>query len=154
MVNSDFELAGGRLRRPCPARTAPTSGRITFRGQPVAGGQITFYPEPIGSGRQAIGAIGPDGRYTLTTFDHGDGALLGRHRVTIKAVRVKDSLSAEKAAEEMRLGHDLGVEWLVPKKYSRPETSPLTAEVKRGNNTIDLDLPSPSEWRCLGRLRQ
>ena len=51
-------------------------------------------------------------------------------------------LPPEKAAEEIRLGHDLGVEWLVPKEYSRPETSPLTAEVKRGNNTVDFDIPS------------
>ncbi len=131
------------MRRAGPARTAPISGRVTYRGQPVVSGQIVFYPEPFGTGRQAIGAIGPDGRYTLTTFDTGDGAVLGRHRVTIKSLRVSAGPpSAEEAAEQMRQGRDLGVEWLVPKKYSRPNTTPLMAEVKRGKNTIDFDLPS------------
>jgi hypothetical protein len=128
---------------PSRPETVPISGRVTYGGQPVVSGQIVFYPEPIGSGRQAIGAIGPDGRYTLTTFDSGDGAVLGRHRVTIKSVRVSAGPpSAQEAAEQMRQGRDLGVEWLVPKKYSRPNTTPLTAEVKRGKNTIDFDLPS------------
>jgi hypothetical protein len=127
---------------PSRPETAPTSGRVTYKGQPVAGGRIVFFPEPSGAGRQAIGTIGPDGRYSLTTFRDGDGAVLGRHRVTIKATRVTGPPSPEEAADQMRRGVDLGVEWLVPKKYSRPETSPLTADVKRGDNTIDFDLPS------------
>jgi len=35
-----------------------------------------------------MGTIEPDGSYRLTTFDSGDGALLGRHRVTIEATRI------------------------------------------------------------------
>ena len=34
-------------------------------------------------------------------------------------------------------------EWLVPEKYARQETTPLTAEVKPGPNTINFDLPVP-----------
>ena len=34
------------------------------------------------------------------------------------------------------------VEWLVPEEYSHHETTPLKAEVTRGENTIDFDLPA------------
>ena len=34
------------------------------------------------------------------------------------------------------------VEWLVPEKYSRPETSGLTAQVEDKNNEIDFDIPA------------
>ena len=32
------------------------------------------------------------------------------------------------------------VEWLVPEKYSREETSTLTAIVQEGSNTINFDI--------------
>lgn len=106
--------------------TAPVSGRVTYQGKPVVKGNIMFRPE---HGRAAGGVIGPDGRYTLTTFDPGDGATLGPHRVTIDAWQASgDQITAS-------------IHWLVPEKYSRPATSPLTADVKEGENTIDFDLP-------------
>ncbi len=100
-----------------------------------------FLPE---HGRPAIGAIGSDGRYTLTTFDSGDGAVLGRHCVTIKSTRVTGGPQPKSFEEELRgvgRGGVPRVEWLVPEKFSRPESSPLTAEVKDGKNTIDFHLP-------------
>ena len=100
-----------------------------------------FQPE---HGRPAIGVIGSDGRYTLTTFDSGDGTVVGRHRATIRATRVTGGPQPKSFEEELRgVGSGGGVqrvEWLVPEKYSHPETSRLTAEVKPGENTIDFDL--------------
>jgi hypothetical protein len=129
---------------------APVTGRVTYAGKPVKEGRITFYPE---SGRMALGTIS-DGVYTLTTFRPGDGALVGSHKVAIHATRVgPSSLAAPaNAEEEARLSRRGGpgvrvivpgkVEWLVPEKYSEPATSGLTAEVKRGPNDIDFDLPA------------
>ena len=99
-----------------------------------------FQPE---HGRPAIGVIGSDGRYTLTTFDSGDGAMLGRHRVTIKSTRlIGGPVEKPKSIlDEGRVGGGVQrVEWLVPEKYARPELSSLTAEVKDGRNTIDFNL--------------
>jgi len=62
--------------------TASVTGTVTLKGTPVTEGRIAFFPP---KGRPAMGTIQSDGTYTLTTFDPGDGALLGNHRVTITA---------------------------------------------------------------------
>ena len=122
------------------------SGKVSFRGQPVTTGTITFYPE---SGRPAIAQIGPDGTFTLTTNTNGDGAQVGNHKVTIHATKVgAGSIQQAKSIEdEQKLVRTPDmilvagtVEWLVPEKYSREETSTLTAIVQEGSNTINFDI--------------
>jgi len=119
--------------------TMQVSGRVTYQGQPVPEGSIMFHPE---KGRPALGSIGPDGSYTLTTFDQGDGAAPGKYRVTIDARAA--AANAPRSFQEELGGNSptsIGVKWLAPEKYSRLETSNLTAEVKPGQNVINFDLP-------------
>ncbi|NLF06672.1 MAG: hypothetical protein GX594_01660 [Pirellulaceae bacterium] len=118
---------------PSRPATAPVHGRVTYQGKPVVEGTIIFHPE---KGRQSIGEIAPDGTYKLTTFEPGDGALLGKHRVSIEARRITETILPNGAYGPPK------VEWLVPEKYSRLDGSTLTAEVKPGDNTIDFDLPA------------
>jgi hypothetical protein len=122
------------------------TGKVTFNGKPVPQGTVTFYPK---TGRSASGRIQPDGTYTLTTFDEGDGAIVGSHEVTIEAVRfagaprgksfeeeianVKSGKAADPAAAKPQ--------WLLPEKYSIRGQSGLTREVESGANTIDFALP-------------
>jgi hypothetical protein len=126
---------------PSLPETATVSGRVTFNGKPVPRGRVVFQPE---KGRQASAALDADGRYTLTTFKDGDGALLGKHIVTITASRVvREAQKAKSIEDEMRVGMGRGevLEWLLPPKYSRTESTPLKAEVIQGQNTIDFKLP-------------
>src|SRR5262249_8748307 len=121
--------------------TAPVHGKITIGGKIVPSGKITFHPT---EGRSAIGTIAADGVYTLTTFDTGDGALIGKHKVTIEATKITGPTAPKSLAEEQRGGVPAStvpqVEYLVPKIYSRPETSTLEADVKPGANNIDFTL--------------
>ena len=128
--------------------TAEVEGRVTYAGKPLSGGRILFWPP---KGRPAMAEIGPDGTYSLTTFLSEDGALLGEHRVTIKATRVRFDEArgdiprrspAEATESPPRASGRAFVEWLVPQRYERPESSPLTATVQPGKNTIDFDLPA------------
>lgn len=113
---------------PSRPETAEVSGRVTFQGKPVPEGRILFWPP---SGRPAMAEIKSDGTYELTTFDAEDGAVIGTHRVTIKATRtVFRNNDPSKAV----------VEWLVPQNYENIDKSPLTAEVSPGKNTINFDL--------------
>ncbi len=85
----------------------------------------------------------------MTTLKSGDGALLGRHRVTIEARRVTGRPDYKSFSDEIhgvRKGNGArfktGIVALVPDKYSRRESSPLTAEVKKGENRIDSTCPA------------
>ena len=70
---------------------APVSGVVTFEGIPLSSARITFEP----TGQRAGHLAGPgsfaitdgNGRFRLQTVMGEDGAVVGRHRVTIRAFR-------------------------------------------------------------------
>lgn len=67
---------------------APVKGRVTCNGKPVADAAVTFAPiarsdkdrEP---GKAATGFTDAEGYYRLSTFKNYDGALVGKHRVSV-----------------------------------------------------------------------
>ncbi len=109
---------------------ARVTGKVTYGGKPVPKGTITFIP--VAEGRNAVGALGPDGTYRLQTEQPGDGALLGDYKVTISAhdEAVLDYIPAKPVAPKL----------LAPAKYEDPKTSDLKATIKSGSNTIDFAL--------------
>ncbi|WP_152101147.1 hypothetical protein [Lacipirellula parvula] len=123
---------------------APVSGVVTFGGKPVETGTIAFH-QP--GGRSAAGALGPGGAYKLTTFEAGDGALLGTHKVVIDAVRVSGGPPPAKSfADEIKQSQmpqtSAGptVQRLVPENYASQTSTPLEAEVKSEDNVINFHL--------------
>ena len=65
--------------------TYPVNGKVAFAdGSTIEGAQITFHPVKEG-GRSASGTVEADGTFTLTTYETGDGAVAGLHRVVIDA---------------------------------------------------------------------
>lgn len=110
-------------------QTAPVHGTVSYNGQPLTRGSITFVPTQ--SGPTATGQIQPDGTYSLTTYEEGDGAILGSHRVMIVSMDEGSGLP-EDAMTEPKL--------LIPDKYGRDQTSGLTADVTEGDNEIDFPL--------------
>jgi hypothetical protein len=67
---------------------APVKGRVTCNGKPVAEAAITFNPVPQSEkdkepGKPATGYTEADGTYVLSTFRKHDGAIVGKHRVTV-----------------------------------------------------------------------
>ncbi len=120
------------------------TGRVTYEGKPISEGTVTFYP--AGGGRPAIGHLGSDGAFTLTTFQKDDGALLGEYKVTIEAKQVSNvppepKTLTEEIAQAPASRERANVTWLVPEKYTDQTRSGLTAVVADGANQIDFDLP-------------
>jgi hypothetical protein len=107
---------GGRPKR------VPVSGRVLIDGQPLTYGFIRLVPQ---NARPASAEIGPDGRFTLKTFEDGDGAVLGTHIVTIAA--------NEYVSETVQ-------RWHAPKKYADPATSGLTTTITGPTNSLVIPL--------------
>ena len=69
--------------------TVPVSGVVACNGKPVANGVINFTPmaeqgrSEGNRGRVALGRTDSNGRFKLTTYENEDGAIVGRHTVTI-----------------------------------------------------------------------
>jgi hypothetical protein len=103
----------------------PASGTVTYQGQPVANANVTFHSDTQGG----FGLTDAQGRFQLQSISPDDGALPGTYPVSI----IKMEVTAPKFDE----GHPQYVpppppKYLVPKKYSDPRTSGLSATVERG----------------------
>jgi hypothetical protein len=110
--------------------TAPVSGKVTYKGQPLPNGTVMFVP---GEGPAAYGEIGKDGAYRLSTGNI-DGAVLGTHKISITALQnVGEALPEQRSPTPSSL---------LPAKYLNHENSGLSAEVKRGKNEVNFDLPN------------
>jgi hypothetical protein len=134
------------------------TGMVTYNGKPLEQGTIKFMPDKS-EGRSAGGTI-VDGRYSLTTQDPDDGALPGTYKVSIvsrlvdvskvdlkiKKPREGAVTEAEKKAMATVFPQKVAAQAaakaknVIPSKYSLPETSGLTFEVKEKSNTADFPL--------------
>ena len=124
------------------------TGKVTYKGQPVAKGSINFLPDKP-EGRGANGQI-VDGAYSMTTQDPSDGAFPGSYSVVVDALEpdmaAVEAAAKKKGSTSVALPQDMVAKAYakaknaVPKKYSQPATSGLKAEVKAGSNKFDFDL--------------
>jgi hypothetical protein len=105
-------------------------GHVTLDGKPLKIGTVITIPD---AGRGARGLIQPDGSFELGTYAKADGALLGTHHIGVVAY------------EGANLGPESNdAKLIVPKRYTNPESSGLTIDVKAdGNNAPELTLTSP-----------
>lgn len=90
----------------------PVAGQVLIDGQPLTTGFVRVIPE---GARPAVGPIGKDGRFQLTTFEGEDGCVLGQHPVEIVAQQAQGYTT---------------IKWLTPRKYQDATTSGLTVDVQ------------------------
>jgi len=112
-------------------------GVVTLDGQPLTKGQVQFVPDSSKGtkGRMAVGLIGTDGRFALTAFKPGDGALVGFHKVVIICEEDVPAFDPKVAPPPPKS--------LIPVRYTDVKTSGLTAEVKSaGKNDFTFALES------------
>jgi hypothetical protein len=109
------------------------SGRVTLDGQPLADARVNFQPagDTRNPGIGSFGRTNANGEYSLTLIDEkAEGAIVGKHRVMIKAV---PEGAGDPADDKQRAGVDR-----VPAEYNSKST--LTFDVKPGHNTADWKL--------------
>ena len=118
-------------------RVVAVSGTVLLGGEPVEEAGVTFTPT---GGRPATGRTDAQGRFSLTTFDPGDGAIVGQHVVTIvKAETVEVTFDSQAREPIETVKRPPGK--LVPQRYGDPRQSRLSATVTAdGNNDFRFEL--------------
>ena len=108
-------------------------GKVLFRGSPLEFGSVMFQPE---KGPVAKGKIQPDGTFVLSTYSDGDGAVIGHNAVQVRCF----SSQSPNAPPPNPNTESTPGQSLIPEKYTRFDTSGLTAEVAERNEPIVLNL--------------
>jgi hypothetical protein len=109
---------------------APVTGKVTIDGRPLSSGYVTFV---VGRGRASSGTIQPDGTFTMSTYEQGDGAQVGTHPVVVNPVPPDEYQAGPKPIP-------------IPERYSRAGTSGFTFEVKPGeDNFLEINLTTKEQ---------
>lgn len=113
----------------CGGRTSSVEGQVKFKdGSDVAAlANYEIALEHEESKTSATGQIGPDGKFTVSTFGAGDGALPGKHKV---AITPPTSPDPDKPPQKSKL----------PAKYEDFDASGLVVEIKPGRTPVELVL--------------
>ncbi len=121
---------------PSAPRRRRFKGTIKQGGKPVADANVIFYPQGEG-GRVATGTTDAQGAFTLTTYETGDGAVVGSHKVTVTAGTAvpesNDPAALEQAAKDQQT---------LPEKFATVDKTTITAEVEAKGSTFEWDLDS------------
>jgi hypothetical protein len=112
-------LAGCGDGRP---QRVPVSGQVLIDGKPLTHGYVQFAP---GDTRASTGALDANGRFTLTCYELGDGAVTGKHKVTVMA--------------QEPIGQET-IKWHAPKKYANVATSGLEQEITGPTDSLTIEL--------------
>lgn len=115
---------------------APVRGLVTLDGTPYTqGGSVVFHPEtPC---KMATGRIQADGSFEMTTYTAGDGAAVGKHKVTVfpRPLEIVDELAEENLTK--------GTTSPIPNRYASASTSGLVFDVLAGRtNEFPIELKS------------
>lgn len=115
-----------------PFETAKVTGSVTLDGKPVTEGSVLFTPS---QGWPARGELDAQGHFALSTYEDQDGAIVGKHEITIIAQSGPDP------SEHFERPPPAPTKWLIPERYGNRTTSGLTYEVKEGEpNEVTLEL--------------
>ena len=119
-------------------QTHSVSGKVTFKGNPVAQAQVGFVPtDGTGEAKPAQGQTDASGNYSLTTYlgpgDNASGAMAGKFKVTVtKGLPQGKPITYEELAK---------FKSEIPEVYADTVNTPLTAEVSAsGSNHFDFVL--------------
>ncbi len=136
---------------PSLPKVVPVKGTVTFRGKPLADARVSFYAK--GSPAPATGETDADGKFELTSFKKGDGAVPGENKVTVIVVggqssdlTVPDPTAIAKGTSRGPMKASVpGVEpkgaAQLPKIYGDAAATPLTLTVgPNGEPDMKVDL--------------
>ncbi len=114
-------------------------GTVLLDGQPCPDAVVTFFSDS--SSISATGRTNAEGKFQLTTYKDGDGAVEGGHKISVVKREFVEEKTKYDSANERSVA--LIPKELLPKKYMTPSTSGLTANVATsGANDFKVEIVS------------
>ncbi|MCI0458613.1 MAG: hypothetical protein L0Z62_16750 [Gemmataceae bacterium] len=111
-------------------QVVPVSGILTYKGKPVSNAFVFFQPE---DGRPSVGETDDEGRFKLNYDRRQDGALVGKHKVSVKMRPEQEAVMLGKKPPRMsRELHEFF------DKYSA-EKSKIEVEIAKKTTDLKLD---------------
>jgi len=139
--------------------TIPVTGKILWDdGTPISGVGVRFVPLSESEGRDALGATGANGEFTLTTFVYNDGAKPGEYTVVLTKVEKgslpelapKGLISPEEMTKRMKEFNDRkpppnsgGEREGFPSTYGNAKSSPIKWKVDSSHTKPEFKIPKP-----------
>ena len=121
--------------------TVSAGGTVSFNDKPLANASVNFIPE---NGKSANGVTDSQGKFTLTTFQPNDGAIVGTHKVTVTIVNteeVPEIIPDDYSYTNAGSADDAAADGGIPTIYTDPASTPLKYEVKVGeDNNFEVKL--------------
>lgn len=117
----------------------PVTGRVLVNGRPAAGAAVVFHPVNAGGeATRPLAQVDQNGEFRLTTASAGDGAAPGEYKVTLTWY-VSPPRTGKRAE-----GDDPPAKNLIPDRYGKPDSTPVTATVKSdGTEPIRIEINVP-----------
>lgn len=125
----------GGCSRPGSAPTVPAAGRLVCGERPLPNIDIVFTPE---HGRRGFATTDAQGWFAVSTFAVGDGAVPGKHTLTLwphpsEAQVVMDSRAAQPTWNSVPLPF--------PRKYASAANTDLVVDLgDKGSRNLELAL--------------
>lgn len=119
--------------------THRVTGVVTYQGKPAEAAKVVFRTKLAETNREyaAFGYTDSSGRYTLQTFDPGDGAVAGSQQVTVEKLTWSQPVAASPGVDPLK---PISTSHL-PDRYASAATSGFTAEVTaKGPNNFTFAL--------------
>lgn len=126
----DSEEEGVKSKR---LATVAVKGVVTLDGKPLNGATVIFGMTTPPQGFKSVSADGltdENGAFVLSTYTRDDGAPVGAYKVVV----VKTGRGYYDGENDEKT--------IIPVKYSKAATTPLTCEVRPGTNEARFDLTS------------
>jgi len=119
----------------CGPSVGSISGTVKYHGAPLPSGTISFLSQA--GEKQVVASDIVDGKYTIKAIQPGPAQVIV---ATIPPSKGGTPPGGGKGIEAPNPGPAPGKYVPIPAKYSNPEQSGLTYEIKSGSQTKDFDL--------------
>lgn len=113
------------------------TGKVMYQGKPLEKALVLYHPS--NGDHSPYGETDAEGNFVLTTFDQADGGPAGSYKVVVTKMEYELKPTPYDTPEESSVARI--PKHLLPAKYSKKETTDLTAEIKAdGENVTVLEI--------------